>query len=217
MSKVFSEPVIIRITAISIELFTFLFFTGILYLKTQETQRNFSAIEVTVFALTPALLVAASEALRRFSYRLSVVSVSGLSLSPALPSQITETSTEQGIPESPMCPVCSARLIVDAHYQLCQECKSKYASEIQRVRVQRYRTKRLALATTLTASEWINTLQSFHFLCAYCQVKPYAVLDHIMPVSKGGGTTKENCVPACVHCNGQKHAIHPELINQKVK
>jgi 5-methylcytosine-specific restriction endonuclease McrA len=31
-----------------------------------------------------------------------------------------------------------------------------------------------------------------------------ATLDHVMPVSKGGKTTWENCVTACAPCNATK-------------
>lgn len=43
--------------------------------------------------------------------------------------------------------------------------------------------------------------------CQYCGVRvdrKEATLDHIMPVSKGGLTTWENCVTACAPCNAAK-------------
>ena len=43
-------------------------------------------------------------------------------------------------------------------------------------------------------------------LCAYCQ-KPLPEkfeLEHVIPISKGGGTTAENCVLACKPCNRRK-------------
>ena len=48
-----------------------------------------------------------------------------------------------------------------------------------------------------------------NFTCQYCGAKaPHAQLqiDHIFPVSKGGGNEKSNLVTACVECNGGKGA-----------
>ena len=44
-------------------------------------------------------------------------------------------------------------------------------------------------------------------MCAYCGKKvdrKEATLDHVLPVSKGGKTTWENCVTACAPCNSNK-------------
>ena len=58
-------------------------------------------------------------------------------------------------------------------------------------------------------------------LCYYCQEKmvPSALtLDHIVPVSRGGRTTKGNCVPCCKECNNKKQSLTPvewdEFINR---
>ena len=43
--------------------------------------------------------------------------------------------------------------------------------------------------------------------CQYCGIsvdRKVATLDHVMPVSKGGKTTWENCVTACAPCNAAK-------------
>tara|TARA_Y100001933_G_scaffold264605_1_gene331236 strand:+ start:1517 stop:1918 length:402 start_codon:yes stop_codon:yes gene_type:complete len=39
--------------------------------------------------------------------------------------------------------------------------------------------------------------------CIYCG-KPSESIDHILPRSKGGLSNTENCVPACLSCNGDK-------------
>lgn len=41
------------------------------------------------------------------------------------------------------------------------------------------------------------------FTCAYCG-KHGDTIDHILPVSKGGKSTYENCVAACKRCNHRK-------------
>ena len=48
--------------------------------------------------------------------------------------------------------------------------------------------------------------------CYYChgQFAPKELtLDHIVPVSRGGRTTKGNCVPCCKECNNKKHSLMP--------
>lgn len=39
--------------------------------------------------------------------------------------------------------------------------------------------------------------------CLYCGA-PSESIDHVLPRSQGGCSTTENCVPACLSCNGQK-------------
>lgn len=46
-----------------------------------------------------------------------------------------------------------------------------------------------------------------NFTCQYCGAKPGSSLlniDHVIPSSKGGLTTWENCVLSCVECNSRK-------------
>lgn len=45
------------------------------------------------------------------------------------------------------------------------------------------------------------------YCCAYCGKKftyENLTVDHVLPRSRGGGTTWENCVAACVPCNQRK-------------
>ena len=49
-------------------------------------------------------------------------------------------------------------------------------------------------------------------VCYYCKnpVKPKALtMDHIVPISRGGKTTKGNVVPACKECNTKKKSLLP--------
>lgn len=68
---------------------------------------------------------------------------------------------------------------------------------------------------SLTAEEWATIKASYSNRCAYC-LKPlrndvdrghadYPTIDHIIPISRGGWTTKENVVPSCRLCNYRKH------------
>ncbi len=48
--------------------------------------------------------------------------------------------------------------------------------------------------------------------CHYCgrAVAPRDLtLDHIVPLARGGRSTKNNCVPACKECNNRKKNLLP--------
>lgn len=57
---------------------------------------------------------------------------------------------------------------------------------------------------TLTPRAWLETQIAFKGLCAYCGRAEGNVIEHVVPISRGGGTTSDNCVPACLRCNGLK-------------
>lgn len=63
------------------------------------------------------------------------------------------------------------------------------------------------LPDTLTQKEWEFILLLYANRCYYCGDKFNGLIikEHKIPVSKGGGFTKANIVPACERCNGQKH------------
>ena len=66
-----------------------------------------------------------------------------------------------------------------------------------------YRARRARLQATLTEDEWAATVAHFIDRCAFC-VGPWHVVTHLVPIELGGGTVKNNCVPACTWCNGTK-------------
>ena len=70
---------------------------------------------------------------------------------------------------------------------------------------QRRRARVAATENTLTDTEWQETLEYFNHACAYCGRGDRPLTqEHIIPVSEGGGYTKENIVPACKPCNSKK-------------
>ena len=55
-----------------------------------------------------------------------------------------------------------------------------------------------------------NVLIRDGFTCAYCQSDSNRLtIDHIIPRSRGGDTTFENCVAACKGCNHEKGSRTP--------
>lgn len=77
----------------------------------------------------------------------------------------------------------------------------------------RRRARKKALPATLTTEQWEAIKRAYRNRCAYCSKRPRRLTqDHVVPVSKGGGTTPDNIVPACGPCNGRKHAGPPLLV-----
>ena len=49
-------------------------------------------------------------------------------------------------------------------------------------------------------------------VCGYCMGKTppdELTMDHIVPISRGGKTTKGNVIPACKECNNKKKQLLP--------
>ena len=60
------------------------------------------------------------------------------------------------------------------------------------------------LCPKLRVRRWRQSLHTFTGKsCIYCG-KPSESIDHIHPQAKGGSSVTENCVPACLSCNGRK-------------
>lgn len=66
-----------------------------------------------------------------------------------------------------------------------------------------------------------NLLIRDHRKCVYCQCDltlDTTTIDHVMPTSRGGTTTWENCVSACSSCNREKaHHLPTGKFKPKVK
>ncbi len=60
------------------------------------------------------------------------------------------------------------------------------------------------LCPKLRVRRWRQSLHTFtDKTCIYCG-KPSESIDHVLPQSRGGLSVTENCVPACLACNGRK-------------
>lgn len=82
--------------------------------------------------------------------------------------------------------------------------------QLYRTAAHRRRARKLNLPSTLTHQMWDEILIQYGCRCAYC-LKPddHLEQDHVTPLSRGGGHTPENIVPACRTCNASKHAKTP--------
>lgn len=72
------------------------------------------------------------------------------------------------------------------------------------------RTER-AKARELRKSRWWQR-KTASGLCHYCGKKfnyKQLTMDHLVPLARGGMSTKDNLVPACKDCNTRKKAMLP--------
>jgi 5-methylcytosine-specific restriction endonuclease McrA len=54
--------------------------------------------------------------------------------------------------------------------------------------------------------DWKRLINRHRGLCAYCGTEPYAHMDHVVPLSRGGRHSIGNVLPACPLCNLGKSA-----------
>ena len=75
-------------------------------------------------------------------------------------------------------------------------------------------------AREMRKSQWWKNLVS-KGICHYCGKSFPAkdlTMDHIVPLSRGGKSTKGNIVPCCKNCNNEKKYLTPaDLILQQLK
>ena len=66
-------------------------------------------------------------------------------------------------------------------------------------------------ARDLRRSQWWNNRIATG-LCHYCEesfAPKELTLDHVLPLVRGGRSTRGNCVPACKECNTRKRDLLP--------
>lgn len=64
-----------------------------------------------------------------------------------------------------------------------------------------------------------NLMRRDRFTCQYCGLKPGVhelSIDHVVPRSRGGRSTWENCVLACRRCNRKKRNRTPQQANMPI-
>jgi 5-methylcytosine-specific restriction endonuclease McrA len=90
---------------------------------------------------------------------------------------------------------------------------------VHRVAGARRRARKKGLPATLTTEQWKAILAAYRHRCAYCGKKESKkrplTQDHVIPVSRGGGTTPDNIVPACTPCNSRKRDGPPLSLPHK--
>jgi 5-methylcytosine-specific restriction endonuclease McrA len=107
------------------------------------------------------------------------------------------------------CILCGASFNPREHSLIADICPDCRAKEQDRVNHHLRRAEAHGVPATLTLLAWLQTLQDFNGLCAYCEEHPFTELEHFVPLKDGGGTTADNCVPACKVCNRGKGTENP--------
>jgi hypothetical protein len=96
-----------------------------------------------------------------------------------------------------------------AHPEKMQQYKARWrrANPAKMLVLDQRRRARMAIVeNTLTHAEWLEILEVFDHRCAYCNQKGLKLtMEHVIAISRGGGHTKENVVPACGRHNSKKH------------
>lgn len=67
------------------------------------------------------------------------------------------------------------------------------------------RAKRVGLKNDYIVDDHYAMLEHFGDACVYCGKEYPSGTDHIIPISKGGGSTRQNIAPCCHSCNSRKH------------
>jgi len=84
----------------------------------------------------------------------------------------------------------------------------------------RHVAKEKAKARELRRSSWWKQ-QLAKGICHYCglEFKPDELtMDHVVPIARGGNSTKGNVVPACKDCNNRKKHLTPvEIALKEIK
>lgn len=82
-----------------------------------------------------------------------------------------------------------------------------FSIEVSEEQIRRERNK----ARQLRQSQWWKSRIAAG-KCYYCGAKvppEELTLDHIVPLVRGGKSTRGNCVPACKNCNNKKKHLLP--------
>ena len=85
---------------------------------------------------------------------------------------------------------------------------------------QEHQKREKAKARELRQSQWWRQ-ELGRGLCYYCEQKfkpEEPTMDHVIPIARGGKSSKKNCVPCCKECNTKKgYKTTGELALEKLK
>jgi hypothetical protein len=96
--------------------------------------------------------------------------------------------------------------VIDNRGRTLTPCRRKVAErEVRLDRAKWIGPTRIRLRFDPFAYRYIRlkVLDRDNYVCYWC-AEPGDTMDHVIPWSKGGRTTLENCICACQECNGQR-------------
>lgn len=90
---------------------------------------------------------------------------------------------------------------------VCESCHIKIPSRppASGIRSALSRARQAKAPATLTEQQWQRTVDHFEDRCAYCG-GPWCLVEHATALPRGG-TTIDNCLPACESCNNTKRNL----------
>lgn len=69
---------------------------------------------------------------------------------------------------------------------------------------QKHKNREQARGRQSTGFDWAEVLELYGNRCAFCGVDGHMTVDHIIPISRGGGNWPWNIRPLCEPCNTLK-------------
>src|SRR5207237_14405 len=89
--------------------------------------------------------------------------------------------------------------------------------EVVRAKWQNYRARRAAAQGSFTAKQWLELVAQYHRRCAYCGEQAILVVEHRVPLSRGGTNSINNILPACRPCNYRKHRLSDDEFRTRMR
>ncbi len=86
----------------------------------------------------------------------------------------------------------------------------------KRVSTYKRRLRKLSVLGSHTHNEWLDLLEQFEGLCAYCKIHLATTKDHVVPISKNGTDNIDNILPACKSCNSRKSNMPLEVFIKRM-
>lgn len=106
-----------------------------------------------------------------------------------------------------------ARRMYAKHREKCNERSRSWRQRNPQAAKKYRRIRRQRLGSgTYTAAQWEQKVQAHGGNCYWCKepATDGLVVDHLIPLSRGGQNVIENVVPSCKPCNQSKHMATPE-------
>lgn len=72
------------------------------------------------------------------------------------------------------------------------------------------RARKLGIPGEITTDEWQALCERYGDRCLKCGTGDRLVIDHVIPLSRGGEHSIRNIQPLCRKCNAKKHATYAD-------
>ena len=98
----------------------------------------------------------------------------------------------------------------ERHRQSAHQIQKTHLSQFSQIlETHSYRAAKAGVDDTLTIEQWGKVLLSTNWCCAWCGSGINIQVEHMIPISRGGGNTADNVCALCSSCNFNKGAKTP--------